>query len=256
MFEAGRIEGEPLKGVPGGGFVAGLSARHDAAAHALRRAFSDRPVGFAPADLIARIDSAPKPARPAGPRHFSPADRDTNPTEGWDPLDPSPPATPYIDPLEAAHAAGYAEGVAATRAAVDEASARDQALLSGLLEQIQAGDRIDREAVAARLRQTVLMLVGKVVGEIGVSAELLSGRIEAAADMLADTTESAMLRVHPEDVALLKGKLPKTVFPVGDESIARGSFVLEAASTIVEDGPALWLEQLEAMIERLPVPRG
>lgn len=247
MFEAGRIEGDAA-----GGFVAGLSARHDAAAMALRRAFSERPVGFAPADLIARIDAAQ--ATP-GPRHFSPADRHANPTEGWNPLDPSPPETPYIDPLEAAHAAGYAEGVAATRAAVDEASARDQALLAGLLEQIQAGDRIDREAVAARLRQTVLLLVGKLVGEIGVSAELLKGRIETAADLLADATESAMLRVHPEDVALLDGRLPKTIFPVGDPAVARGSFVLEAASTIVEDGPALWLEQLEAMIDRLPVPR-
>ena len=125
-----------------------------------------------------------------------------------------------------------------------------------MLDQIGAGDRIDREAVAARLRQTVLLLVGKLVGEIGVSADLLAGRIETAADLLADASESAMLRVHPDDVALLDGRLPKSIFPVGDASVARGSFVLEAASTIVEDGPALWLEQLEQTIDRCPVPKG
>lgn len=65
-----------------------------------------------------------------------------------------------------------------------------------------------------------------------------------------------MLRVHPDDVALLDGRLPRSIFPIGDAAVARGSFVLEAASTIVEDGPALWLEQLGATIDRLPVPPG
>lgn len=253
MFETGRCDPAPADG-----FVAGFVSRHDAAATVLRRAFTDRAAqGFAPADLIARIAGAERrePPRDHGPRHFSPADRDTNPTAGWDPLDPEEPASPFIDPVEAAHAAGYAEGLAAARTAVEEAGTRDQALLAELIDQLQAGDRIDREAVAARLRQTVLLLVGKLVGEVGVSAELLAGRVETAAELLSDASESAMLRVHPDDVALLEGRLPKTIFPVGDHTMARGSFVLEAASTVVEDGPALWLEQLESMIERLPVPR-
>lgn len=253
MFESGRLEGQPLSPPPGDGFVAGFAARHDAAATALRHAFAGRPKGFAPADLLARIDAA-RPPEP-GPKHFSPADRAANPTEGWDPLRAADEA-PALDPVEIARAEGYAEGLAAARAAVDEAAERDKALLGGLFDQIQAGDRIDREAVATRLRETVLLLVGKLVGEIGVSAELLIGRVEAAADLLAEASESAMLRVHPDDVALLEGRLPRSIFPVGDAGVARGSFVLEAQSTIVEDGPALWLEQLGATIDRLPVPKG
>lgn len=269
MFESGRLDGKPLPAAPlsaatassaaafrpADGFVAGLAARHDDAAHALRRVFSERPTGFAPADLIARIDAAVR-TEDAGPRHFSPADRSHNPTAGWDPLRAADAEPPYVDPLSAARAAGYAEGVAAARDAIDEAAERDKALLATLVEQLQAGERIDREAVAARLRQTVLLLVGKLVGEIGVSAELLAGRIESAAELLSDANESAMLRVNPADVAILEGRLPRTIFPVGDAGIARGSFVLEAASTVVEDGPALWLEQLEAMMDRLPVPQG
>lgn len=253
MFESGRLDSEPAF-APADSFVAGFASRHNAAAKALRHAFSERPTGFRPADPIARIDAGEPDAAP-GPRHFSPADRASNPTAGWDPLDANAPETPYIDPLAAAHAAGYAEGLAAARAAVDEAAERDKALLAELLERIQSGDRIDREGVASRLRQTVLLLVGKLVGEIGVSAELLAGRVEAAAELLTDANESAMLRVNPADVTLLEGRLPKTIFPVGDANVARGSFVLEAASTIIEDGPALWLEQLEGAIDRLPVPR-
>lgn len=255
MFEERRLEGQPLS--PSDGFVAGFAARHDAAAVALRHAFSARPKGFAPADLLARIDAAraAEPRSEQRPKHFSPADRATNPTEGWDPLRAAADAPP-LDPIEAARTEGYAEGLAAARTAVDEAAERDQALLSSLIAQLQAGDRIDRGAVAARLRETVLLLVGKLVGEIGVSAELLAGRVEAAADLLSDASESAMLRVHPDDVALLDGRLPRSIFPIGDAAVARGSFVLEAASTIVEDGPALWLEQLGATIDRLPVPPG
>lgn len=254
MFETGRLDA-----LPADGFVAGLAPRHDAAAVALRRTLTTRAQhGFAPADLIARLARAEPPAPPArdaGPRHFSPADRDANPTAGWDPLDPGEPETPFIDPVQDAHAAGFAEGVAAAQAAADQANRRDAALLAGLAETLKTASRGDREKLALRLRQTVVHLVGKLVGELGVSADLLTRRIEAAAEMLADASESALLRLHPDDVALVEGHLPGTIFPVGDAGVTRGSFVLEAASTIVEDGPALWLEQLEAMIDRLPMPQ-
>lgn len=239
----------------GSGFQAGLAARHDAAASVLRQAFSAKPIGFAPADLIARLRDGPTPsATSSGPKHFSPADPAINPTEGWDPLDPTPNSSTFIDPLAAAHAAGYAEGVAATTTAITEAGARDRAMIAALVEQLQSGGRLDREGVAKRLRQTVLFLVSKLIGETGVAPDLLAERIAAAAELLADAAESAMLRVHPDDVALLDGRLPRTIFPVGDATVSRGSFVLEAASTIVEDGPELWLEQLAHAIEHVPVP--
>ena len=72
--------------------------------------------------------------------------------------------------------------------------------------------------------------------------------------MLTDVAESAMLRVHPDDVALLDGKLPRQVFAVGDAAVSRGGFVLESASTLVEDGPELWLEQLSHAIEAVALP--
>jgi flagellar assembly protein FliH len=241
------------------GFVAGFAARHSLAAPALQRAFA-MPEAFAAVDVRDRAAARPASGAPrsfspqgAGPRHFSPADPGTNPTAGWDPLSADA-AAPSSDPVAAARAAGYAEGLAAAQSAVADAGDRDRALLAGLLDQIGQGRDLDRDAIARQLRETVLLLVGKLVGEIGVSADLLAGRIAAAADHLADSSEPALLRVHPDDVALLDGRLPPTLFAAGDPSVARGSFVLESASTIVEDGPALWLEQLEQAVDRVAVP--
>lgn len=239
-------------------FTAGFAARHDAAAQALHRAF-DTPDGFAPADIKARA-SAPRgpvsfaPQSP-NPRHFHPADKEHNPTAGWDPFD-SHQQPGFADPIATARAAGYAEGIAAARAEADAAAGRDHELLARLGHALRSDARIDRDRIARQLRQTVLFLVSRLVGEIGVAPGLLGERIDSAIEMLADSAESTLLRVHPDDVALLADKLPTTVFAVGDAALARGSFVLESASTIVEDSPELWLEQLSQAIERVAVPQG
>lgn len=226
-------------------FSPGLAARHDAAAAALASAFA--PAGFAP---VAIGQAAP---RAAGPRHFSPADPAARPTAGWDPLHPEVQAT-RIDPLAAAHAAGYAEGLAAAAATQSNERQRDEALVAGLAAELADIGRFDREAVARRLRETVMALVTRLVGEVGVSSELLETRVAAASELMADTAESAMLRLHPDDVALVEARLPANVFAVGDAAVGRGGFVLESASTIVEDGPGLWLEQLAGVIDRIAVP--
>ena len=96
---------------PASAFVAGLSARHDDAATLLRRVFADRPAGFAPADLIARIEDAF--STEAGPKSYAPAEPGARPTEGWDPFDSASAASPFIDPVEEARREGFEEGFAA-----------------------------------------------------------------------------------------------------------------------------------------------
>lgn len=243
-------------------FTAGFTARHEAVAQALQQAFEISPEGFEPADLKARAARRDGPVsfspRSEGPRHFHPADPDARPTEGWDPFTAASASTvapaEFVDPIATAHAAGFAEGMAAAIAEIGEAGARDRALLADLAEALRSDGQLDRERMARQLRQTVLFLVSRLIGEVGIAPDMLAGRIDAAAEMLADSAESALLRVNPDDVPLLQDKLPKTVFAVGDASVARGSFVLESASTIVEDGPELWLEQLAQAIDRVAVP--
>ena len=240
-------------------FTAGFSSRGAGVAEAPQAAFAPRVAAFAAADLRDRaargpVHFAPQGNGEASPKHFAPANPGANPTAGWDPLDASAPPSAFVDPVAAAHAAGYADGVEAALADVAATGERDRALLAALTDALQADDRVDRDAVARRLRQTVLLLVTRLVGDIGIAPDLLARRIEAAADLLSDAAESAMLRVHPDDVALLEGKLPRQIFAIGDASVARGAFVLESASTIVEDGPEEWLEQLAQAIDRVAVP--
>lgn len=245
-------------------FVAGFAARHDTAAHLLQAAFAP-PVGFTPRDMWATLEREmgggaheeprDRAAHGGGPKHFSPADPGgEKPTHGWDPLDTQVEPTGFIDPVETAHAAGYADGLAAAAAAARESGDRDRALIVELTAALANGHQLDRDRIATQLRQTVLLLVNKLVGECGVTATVLNGRIEAAAEMLADASESALLRLNPDDLPLVDGSLPKSIFAAGDASLPRGSFVLESASTLVEDGPELWLGQLAEAIDRVPVP--
>ncbi len=235
-------------------FQPGFAGRHRAAAHILQRAFSE-PIGFAPSE-VDQIGRRRFDEEVAAPKHFSPADPGSNPTEGWDPFasELPRPGGAFSDPIAAAHAAGLAEGRAAALSEIEDAHAREVALLDQVSTALAQGAHFDRERMAGQLRQTVLHLVSKLVGEVGIAPDVLAGRITAAVDLLADSAESALLRLHPDDVPLVEGKLPASMFPVGDPHLARGAFVIESASTIVEDGPDLWLEQLAAAIDRVPIP--
>ena len=234
-------------------FIAGLHGRHAAIGAALAAAF-DAPTtsGFEIADLKSRATE-----QVPGPKSFAPIEPGHKATEGWDVFDAeasAPEGPQFVDPIAAARDAGFAEGMVAGLAQAASEAGRDQALGVALAGALAGAERFDRERVALQLRQTVLALVARLVGEVGVSGELLAARITAAVDLLADSAESALLRLNPDDGALVDGRLPKTIFPAGDAAIARGSFVLESASTIIEDGPEQWLEQLTQAIERVAVP--
>ncbi|WP_448659848.1 FliH/SctL family protein [Sphingomonas sp. CJ99] len=238
-------------------FAPGFVSRHRMAAEVLARAFApaagftEQPIGALPSAAFIEPRSF-SPESP-GPRHFRPADPDRNPTEGWDPLTAAD-QDDGSDAIEAARAAGYAEGMAAALSDLTQQRDRGETLGDRIGAALAAGVQLDRDRMAQRLRSTVLKLVHAVVGETGVSAERLTSRIDAAVEMLADGTESALLRLHPDDLPLIEGHLPPSVFAVGDSSLARGSFALESATTVVEDGPDLWLEQLDAAINRIAVP--
>jgi flagellar assembly protein FliH len=236
-------------------FAPGFTGRIQAAAQVLNRAFGDG-TAFAAADVGSIGRRGFEEPAPVSPRHFSPADPGVNPTEGWDPFAAEAPVQPtvFVDPVVVAHEAGVAEGRAAALAEVEEARAREAALLDQVSDALSAGAHFDRERMAGHLRQTVLHLVQRMIGEVGIAPDILAARISAAVDLLADGAESALLRLHPDDVPLVQGKLPATIFPVGDPHVTRGSFVIESASTIVEDGPEIWLEQLAQAIDRVPIP--
>ncbi|MEO8374261.1 MAG: hypothetical protein ABI471_03485 [Sphingomonas bacterium] len=167
------------------------------------------------------------------------------PAESFVPSQISPPMsiTGVTKPVATAQAAACIEGMAATVAELGETRAHDRAMLIELAVALRSG-QADREQIARQLRQAVRLLASGLV-----TSDILARRIELAAERLADSSESALLRLHPDDVAPLEGKLPTTVFAIGDAGVGRGSFVLESASAIIEDRPEQWLEQFaQAMV--------
>ncbi|WP_066549304.1 MULTISPECIES: FliH/SctL family protein [unclassified Sphingomonas] len=247
-------------------FAPGFASRHASVSPEILSAAFAPPPGFMPGEIKPR-DAAPRTAAPRhftpetpGPRHFSPADRDRNPTEGWDPFDTmadvhadAPPAA-FVDPIAQARASGFADGMAAAMADAAAARARDEQLLSGLADALRMSGHIDRNALAERLRHTVLTLVARLVGETGISAELLQQRIASAVELIAEGTERASVRLHPSDIALVRDALPPGLSAVADAAIGRGAFVIESPATVVEDGPTLWLEQLTEALDRAALP--
>lgn len=162
------------------------------------------------------------------------------PAESFVPSQISPPMSDagFTKPVATAQAAACIEGMAATVAELGETRAHDRAMLIELAVALRSG-QADREQIARQLRQAVRLLASGLV-----ASDILAQRIELAAERLADSSESALLRLHPDDVAPLEGKLPTTVFAIGDAGVGRGSFVLESVSAIIEDRPEQWLEQL------------
>jgi flagellar assembly protein FliH len=190
-------------------FNASLSDRHRAVGQALHRAFD------APAESLTQSEVRPQA-------------NDTG----------------FTRPVATAQAAACIEGMAATVGELGEARAHDRAMLIELAAALRSGGGAEREKIARQLREAVRLLGSGLVG-----SDILARRIGLAAERLADSNESALLRLHPDDVAPLEGKLPATVFAIGDAGVGRGSFVLESASAIIEDRPEQWLEQLaQAMV--------
>jgi flagellar assembly protein FliH len=143
-----------------------------------------------------------------------------------------------------------AERMAAERGEVDAQA------LARIADGLEAMSGFERDALASRLRQTVMFLVSRLIGEAGVSAELLGKRIEAAVALLADSAEAAVLKLNPEDLPLVESQLPATVAPAADPGIERGGFRIETRTTSIEDGPAAWLNQLAAALDRAALSDG
>jgi flagellar assembly protein FliH len=235
-----------------------------------------KPIGFVPAGLFADAPGiAPQTlgevarARRSG---FEALDVATRARGGFDPgagwagtpaetifgTDGKPPAParaaeaevlPPIDPDLV-----FAEGLAEGQRRAAEASAADVAACARLISGLGGGVQFDRVALAVRMRRTVLALVTQIVGEVGVDADRLSNRIGAAVNMLADVSEPARIHLHPDDLALVKDHLATNLAAVADPDIERGGFSLETLSATIEDGPTLWLEQLEAALDRVADP--
>lgn len=149
---------------------------------------------------------------------------------------PPPAEDDAPDPLALAWAAGHTAACAETEAAIAaQADARARFAFSFA--------RLDAdlaEAMRARLVETVIALCEATMRPLALDREALARRVAAAVALFVRADDERVLRLHPDDLALLSGELPAEWSFLPDPALERGALRIESASGGVEDGPAQW----------------
>jgi len=153
---------------------------------------------------------------------------------------PVPAAAEPEDPIAAAFAEGFAAGSnealeAAEAAAYAAAEARERLDFS-----FAKLDADLAEELRHRLIETVTALCESVLQPLALDADALARRVDTAVAMFMRADDERMIRLHPDDLRLLDGKLPADWQFIADPALARGALRVETASGGVEDGPAQW----------------
>ena len=144
------------------------------------------------------------------------------------------------DPLATAFAEGYAAGVAETSARAAQEAAADLAAREGLGLALTRLDRELEEALRQRLRDTVAALCETAIAPLALDEDALMRRIERAVSLLARADDERLIRLHPDDVALLSPRFAADWQVVPDRTLERGALRIETPNGGVEDGPELW----------------
>ena len=158
-----------------------------------------------------------------------------------EPPEPEPePEEPAVDPLALAWADGHALGLAEGRAEAEARARADAAAAEGLAMSFARLDRTLEEELRLRLRDTVAALCEAAILPLALDEEALARRVEVAVSMLARADDDRVIRLHPDDMALVSPRLTPDWRVEPDPALERGSLRVETASGGVEDGPATW----------------
>lgn len=165
--------------------------------------------------------------------------------------EPAPlPAAEPDDPLSVAWAAGYAAGAgqaqtdAASQARI-EAEARDRLSLS-----FTRLNRELEELLRQRLRDTIAALCETALAPLALNEAALMRRIERAVAMFARADDERVIRLHPDDLALVSAQFSDEWQVLPDAALERGALRVESANGGVEDGPAQWRMELAEALEQ------
>lgn len=148
------------------------------------------------------------------------------------------------DPLEDAFERGLAEGEARAQGRCAEQIAQVEARCTALVAGLEAMQKVEADALAERLRQTVLALCEEAVLPLALDPARLADRARKAAAMLTRAQDERLLRLNPEDAVLVSSHLSSDFTILPDPSLERGGLRIDTPDGGVEDGPALWLQSL------------
>ena len=145
-----------------------------------------------------------------------------------------------------AMAQGFSAGIEAGRREADKEREALRALAAGL-EHLRPEPT---QGLGAMIAATVERLLKDVVGEVAVDLDTLLARANVAAAMIGEETRPSILKLNPEDLKRLAGvELPVAAAP--DATLAPGSLRLETSAGSIEDGPAVRLDRLKLVLDRI-----
>jgi len=155
----------------------------------------------------------------------------------------APPPMPEPEP-EDPFALAFAEGFNAGAAEAQAAAARQAQIDAQARDALELSfARLDRELaeeLRLRLRDTVAALCEAAIAPIALDEDALLRRVERAVSMLSRADDDRVIRLHPEDLALVSERLQSDWTVQPDPALERGALRVETSNGGVEDGPEHW----------------
>lgn len=158
------------------------------------------------------------------------------------------PVEPAVDPIEEAARDAFVQGFQEGERITRETMEQDDRARTELAAAMHALAAVDEGTFATLLSQAVIRLVGQIIGEVPIDADLLKARCEAVAACIDSDEEKARLEVNPEDLALLEPETFRFSL-VASADVPRGSVRLATAEGWIEDGPDVRLARLKALMD-------
>ncbi|MFM6931412.1 MAG: FliH/SctL family protein [Novosphingobium sp.] len=154
------------------------------------------------------------------------------------------PDEPAQDPVETAFAEGFAAGLEASTADAAARIAADDAARDKLGLSLARLDGEMAEDLRQRFVDTVIALCEATLVPFAVDETALVARVSRAVAMLSRADDERVIRLNPEDLKLVAGKLDEQWNVQPDPALPRGELRVESANGGVEDGPAQWRRAL------------
>ena len=163
--------------------------------------------------------------------------------------EPEPEPAPE-DPAATAYAEGFAAGVAKAQLEAMGQEDADTTSREALALSIARLDRDMQQELRQRLRDTVAALCETAIAPLALDEAALEARIERAVSMLARIDDERVIRLHPDDLALVAPGLSEDWEVQPDPTLMRGAIRIEARNGGVEDGPEQWRQAIEEALAR------
>lgn len=158
-----------------------------------------------------------------------------------------------LDPA-AIEATAFAEGFNEGRRTVEMEVAAERDAIARLAETLESLRPEPHHELGLLLAETVERLVRQIVGEVTLDKDIILARANAAAELIAEESVPARMRLSPDDHERLVGAdLPVEL--VADATLTPGMVLVETGEGWIEDGPEVGLEKLRIALDKMGVPR-